>query len=60
MRVTQMDYERLGIIATKRDTTRQLLLHAILDQFLAAATEEYGSSCDCIGGSCHKADGNRR
>lgn len=57
MRVSHVDYERLGIIATKRDTTRQRLLHTMLDQFLATAAEEYGSSCGCIGGSCRKADG---
>jgi len=56
MRVSHTDYERLGIIATKRDTTRQRLLHTMLDQFLAAAAEEYGSSCGCIGGSCRKTD----
>ena len=54
MRVSHADYERLGIIATKRDTTRQRLLHTMLDQFLAAAAEEYGSSCGCIGGFCQK------
>ena len=59
MRVSHMDYERLGIIATKRDTTRQRLLHTMLDQFLATAAEEYGSSCGCIGGSCCKADSGR-
>jgi hypothetical protein len=56
MRVSHADYERLGIIATKRDTTRQRLLHTMLDQFLAGAADEYGASCGCIGGSCRKAD----
>jgi hypothetical protein len=58
MRVSHTDYERLGIIATKRDTTRQRLLHTMLDQFLATAAEEYGSSCGCIGGFCRKTDSN--
>lgn len=56
MRVSHTDYQRLGIIATKRDTTRQRLLHTMLDQFLATAAEEYGSSCGCIGGFCRKTN----
>jgi hypothetical protein len=52
LRVSQADYERLGLIATKRDLTRQRLLHRMLDDFLAGAAHEYGAQCGCIGGSC--------
>lgn len=57
MRLSQADYERVGIIATKRDTTRQRLLHQMLDQFLAAAACEFGPECGCIGGApCRRHD----
>ncbi|HXL70616.1 MAG TPA: hypothetical protein VN935_05170 [Rhizomicrobium sp.] len=52
LRVSQADYERLGLIAAKRDLTRQRLLHRMLDDFLAGAAHEYGAQCGCIGGSC--------
>jgi len=52
LRVSQADYERLGLIAAKRDLTRQRLLHRMLDDFLASAAHEYGAQCGCIGGSC--------
>jgi hypothetical protein len=52
LRVSQADCERLGLIAAKRDLTRQRLLHRMLDDFLAGAAREYGAQCGCIGGSC--------
>ena len=52
LRVSQADYERLGLIAAKRDLTRQRLLHRMLDDFLAGAAHEYGAQCSCIGGTC--------
>ena len=54
LRVSQRDYERLGLIAAKRDVTRQRLLHQMLDDFLAGAAHEYGTQCGCIGGSCQR------
>lgn len=54
LRVSQMDYERLGLIATKRDITRQRLLHQMLHDFLGNAAHEYGGQCGCIGGSCQR------
>jgi hypothetical protein len=54
LRLSPSDYERLGLIATKRDITRQRLLHQILDEFLATAADEYGAKCGCIGGSCQR------
>ena len=54
LRVSQADYERLGLIAAKRDLTRQRLLHRMLDDFLASAAHEYGAQCGCIGGTCRQ------
>ena len=54
LRVSQADYERLGLIAAKRDLTRQRLLHRMLDDFLAGAAHEYGAQCGCIGGTCRQ------
>ena len=56
LRVSQADYERIGLIAAKRDLTRQRLLHRMLDDFLAGAAHEYGAQCGCIGGSCRHQD----
>ena len=54
LRLSQTDYERLGLIAAKRDITRQRLLHQMLHDFLASAAHEYGAQCGCIGGSCQR------
>jgi hypothetical protein len=54
LRVSQADYERLGLIAAKRDVTRQRLLHQMLHDFLAGAAHEYGAQCGCIGGTCQR------
>lgn len=54
LKVSQADYDRLGLIAAKRDVTRQRLLHQMLDDFLAGAVHEYGAQCGCIGGTCHR------
>lgn len=56
LRVSQVDYECLGLVAAKRDITRQRLLHQMLDQFLADAVDEYGAQCGCIGGACQRHD----
>lgn len=56
LRLSPSQYERLGLVATKRDTSRQRLLHHILDQFLATAADTYGAKCGCIGGSCQPQD----
>ncbi len=54
LRLSRSDYRRLGLIAATRDTTRQQLLHYLLDEFLAIAAAEYGTNCECIGGSCQR------
>jgi hypothetical protein len=56
LKVSQSDYERLALIAAKRDVTRQRLLQQMLHDFLAGAAEEYGAQCGCIGSSCHRHD----
>ena len=47
IRMSAQDYERLGILAVKKDTTRQQLLKEALAEFLAAKAQEY--SCACLG-----------
>ena len=54
LKMTQADYERLGLIAAKRDITRQRLLHQMLHDFLVSAAHEYGAQCGCIGGTCQR------
>jgi hypothetical protein len=55
IRMSAQDYERLGILAVKKDTTRQQLLKEALAEFLAAKAQEYG--CACLhnpGGACNQ------
>ena len=47
LRMTQHDYERLGILAVKSGVTRQQLLKQALADFLAARAAQYG--CACLG-----------
>jgi hypothetical protein len=47
IRMSVHDYERLGILAVKKDTTRQQLLKEALAEFLAAKAQDYG--CACLG-----------
>ncbi len=49
IRMSFIDYERLGIIAVKRNVTRQHLLHEALDRCFAMAAEEYRKDCSCLG-----------
>ncbi|HEX2590671.1 MAG TPA: hypothetical protein VHL34_04215 [Rhizomicrobium sp.] len=52
--VTPEEYERLGIIAVKRDTSRHQLVRDALDAFLEAASKDYGG-CACVGSGCKGA-----
>jgi hypothetical protein len=55
IRMSAHDYERLGILAVKKDTTRQQLLKEALAEFLAAKAQDYG--CACLhnsGGACNQ------
>ena len=47
IRMSAHDFERLGILAVKKDTTRQQLLKEALAEFLAAKAQDYG--CACLG-----------
>jgi hypothetical protein len=53
------DFERLGIIAVKDDTTRQHLLQRALADFLAAKEKQYRPGCRCMAaegcGACEPA-----
>jgi hypothetical protein len=47
LRLSVRDYERLGIAAVKRNTTRQQLLQQSLDRLLASLGETCGD-CRCL------------
>ena len=49
-RLTSCEYERLGIIAVKRNLSRQQVLRQALEEYLAAIELEYGHECACLGG----------
>jgi hypothetical protein len=49
IRMSFIDYERLGIIAVKRNVTRQHLLHEALERCFTMAAEEYRKDCSCLG-----------
>lgn len=56
IRVSAHDYERLGIIAVKDDTSRAHLLQEALARFLRAKEKQYRAGCQCMAaqpcGSC--------
>jgi hypothetical protein len=52
VRMTQRDYERLGIMAVKKDVTRQQFLHEALARVLDEIAREFPSTCACIGEGC--------
>ena len=56
IRMSVHDYERLGILAIKCDSTRQQLLKDALAQFLAAKAKDYG--CACLG-ACNNNCGDK-
>jgi hypothetical protein len=55
IRMSAHDYERLGILAVKSDSTRQQLLKDALAEFLNAKAQDYG--CACLG-ACNKNCGH--
>jgi hypothetical protein len=60
IRMSAHDYERLGILAVKSDSSRQQLLKDALAQFLAARARDYG--CACLGnpgGACNSNCGDK-
>ena len=55
IRLSAPDFERLGILAVKKNTTRQKLLKEALAEFLAKAGDGYGCACLCEPAqACHK------
>ena len=50
LRLTNCEYQRLGIIAVKRDSTRQQILRQAIEEYLAAVELEYGGDCGCLSG----------
>jgi len=56
VRMSAHDFERLGILAVKSDSTRQQLLKDALAHFLASKAQDY--ACACLGAcdrSCSSA-----
>jgi hypothetical protein len=45
IRISAHDYQRLGILAVKKDTTRQQLIKQALAEFLAGAARDSGCAC---------------
>jgi hypothetical protein len=59
IRISAHDFERLGILAVKKHSTRQQLMKEALSEFLAAKAQEYG--CACLHetpGACHQDCGS--
>ena len=54
VRMSHHDYERLGILAVKQDTSRQRLLQEAVDGLLAGMPRNFGGSCACLAnaGAC--------
>ena len=55
-RLTPCEYERLGIIAVKRNLSRQQVLRQALDEYLAAIELEFGHACTCLGGHACRSE----
>lgn len=49
VRLTQADYERLGLMAVKKSVTRQQLLQAALAEGMAGLARGFSRDCACIG-----------
>jgi hypothetical protein len=45
VRISAHDFQRLGILAVKKNSTRQQLLKQALAEFLAAAARDCGCAC---------------
>ena len=50
VRLTQREYERLGILAVKKNLTRQQLLQAALAEALAGMAQTCAPDCECLNG----------
>jgi hypothetical protein len=52
VKLSHRDYERLGIMAVKKDVTRQQFLQSALSRVLDELAHEFPTGCSCIGGNC--------
>jgi hypothetical protein len=48
VRMSPEDFERLGILAVKRGTTRQQLLQEAVEHLLTEESCRYGANCACL------------
>ena len=48
VRMTHYDYERLGIMAVKKGTSRQRLMQQALEEFFGRMARDYANECACI------------
>jgi hypothetical protein len=46
--MTHHDYERLGIMAVKKGTSRQRLMQLALEEFFGRTARDYASECACL------------
>jgi hypothetical protein len=53
IRLSHVEYERLGIVAVKREITRQQALRQAVERYLTAAKRQYKAHCNCLGGACN-------
>lgn len=49
IKLSHAEYERLGIIAVKREITRQQALRQAVERYLSAAKRQYRADCNCLG-----------
>jgi hypothetical protein len=55
IRLSPAEYERLGIVAVKKEISRQQVLRQAIEHYLAEARAEYQSACGCLAnGGCTK------
>lgn len=60
LRLSPCEYERLGIVAVKHNTSRQRILRMAVEEYLAAIEYEYGGECGCLGGQNCRGEKPRR
>lgn len=58
VKVSQADYERLGLAAVKKDMTRSDIVRRAIDSYLQLLSREYRNECHCISPSeaCCRGD----
>jgi hypothetical protein len=52
VRMTHYDYERLGIMAVKKGTSRQRLMQQALEEFFGRMARDYANECACLSAGC--------